>query len=190
MLSLYMFALMPPPALTQRIEDERRNFAEDYKAVKALKPPVHITLYEPFKDLPEAEQDIIGLTPWVERQQPFELELKNFNFFRHSTSPVVYIDVVKNEQLALLHRNFITELKKYTEVEKRNGSYTPHITIGYRDLPVAIFPEIMSVYSRKRFSAKFEVNAIYFWKHDGKNWQILHTFKMGVQPQTTQSSLF
>ena len=72
MLSLYMFALMPPPALTQRIEDERRNFAEDYKAIKALKPPVHITLYEPFKDLPEVEKDIAGLRSWAERQPSFQ----------------------------------------------------------------------------------------------------------------------
>lgn len=185
-----MFAIMPPEKLAIRIDDERKNFAEKYKAIKALKPPVHITLYEPFKEDIEFEEHIMGINPWVERQKPFPVELKNYNFFRHSTSPVIYIDVVKNEALGVLHRTFIEQLKKYLPIERNATKYTPHITIGYRDIPAAIFPEIMHEYSPKRFSASFEVSSIYLWKHNTKNWEIRQEFKMGVTPQPVQNSLF
>jgi 2'-5' RNA ligase len=185
-----MFAIMPPHSLALKIDDERKNFAEKYKCIKALKPPVHITLYEPFKYSYEIEDEIKGIQPWTERQKPFQVELKNFNFFRHSTSPVIYIDVVKNDALTLLHKTFIEQLKKYMPVEKHNSKYTPHFTIGYRDVPAAIFPEIMHEYSKRRFSASFEVSSIYFWKHDGKNWQIQNEFKMGLSSEPVQKALF
>ena len=188
--NLYMFAIMPPQSLAQKIDDERKNFAEKYKCIKALKPPVHITLYDPFKEPVEIEREIMGMQSWAERQRPFEVELKNFNFFRHSTSPVIYIDVVKNDSLSMLHKTFMEQIKKYLFTEKNNNKYTPHITIGYRDVPAAIFPEIMHEYSRRRFSASFEVNSIYFWKHDGKNWQIQNEFKMGLSPEYVQKALF
>lgn len=175
-----MFAIMPPHSLALKIDDERKNFAEKYKCVKALKPPVHITLYEPFKRSSEIEEKISGIQSWAEKQKPFQVDLKNFNFFRHSKSPVVYIDIVKNDSLSMLHESFIEQLKKYMPVEKHNITYTPHFTIGYRDIPPAIFPDIMNEYSKRRFSESFEVKCIYFWKHDGKNWQIQTEFKMGL----------
>jgi 2'-5' RNA ligase len=92
--NLYMFAIMPPHSLALKIDDERKNFAEKYKCIKALKPPVHITLYEPFKSPSKIEQEITDIHSWAERQKPFQVDVKNFNFFRHSASPVIYIDVV------------------------------------------------------------------------------------------------
>ena len=59
--NLYMFAIMPPEAETNEISKERQMFAENYNCFKALKPPVHITLYEPFKTEPDFEKEITGL---------------------------------------------------------------------------------------------------------------------------------
>ncbi len=186
--ALYMFAIMPPPELASRIDNERKIFSENYKCHRALKPPVHITLFEPFKNEPGFEDEITGLQQWAGAQRPFSIELKNFNFFRNRNSPVVYIDVVKNEHLTRLHRSFLTELHQYLEMERNKSQYSPHITIGYRDVPPAIFPEIIKNYSKRPFSASFEVNTVYLWKHDTRNWQVVREFTFG-KPQV-QASLF
>ncbi|MFI5195553.1 MAG: 2'-5' RNA ligase family protein [Chitinophagales bacterium] len=182
MKQLYMFAIMPPPELAVRINSERLLFSEKYKCVKALKPPVHITLYPPFHDTNDFEEKIKGIQRWVEEQTGFFIELMDFNFFKKHNSPVVYIGVVKNDNLNKLHEGFLEQLKNYIPV-KSSGSYTPHFTIGYRDVPSAIFPNIVKEYSTRRFSASFEVSSIYLWKHDGKNWQILNEYKFGTATQ-------
>ena len=184
-----MFAIMPPQKLSARIDDERRNFAEKYKCVRALKQPVHITLFDPFKAYDDVEKEMAKLQTWADRQKPFEVELKNYNYFRHSTKPVIYIDVVKNEQLSAMHLSFLHELDKHMPLEAMTNKYTPHITIGYRDIPVEIFPDIMHDYSKRRFSASFEVSTVYFWKHNGLNWQIQKEFKMGVAAEYVQQQV-
>jgi 2'-5' RNA ligase len=179
---LYMFAIMPPAELAARIHTERQNFAEQYKCVKALKPPVHITLYPPFKHADGLEDTIKGIRNWASLQTKFPVELKNFNFFKNRNSPVIYIDVVANDHLKKLHNEFLDQLKKYMPVE-RPDKYTPHITIGYRDVPPAIFPEIVKAYSPRRFSAAFDVSSIYLWRHDGKNWQVQQEYTFGTDNQ-------
>ena len=188
--NLYMFAIMPPPELATQINKERQVFAENYNCVKALKPPVHITLYDPFKNSDAFEEEIIGMQQWAGNQAPFNVGLKNYNFFKNPVSPVVYIEVVKNDNLTLLHKRFVIELRKYLDIESNsNNKYTPHITIGYRDVPPALFPDIVKNYSKRPFNAVFEVNSIYLWKHDGKNWQIQNEFKLG-KAEHVQTALF
>ena len=174
-----MFVLMPPKNLALKIDDERRTFAEAYKCVKGLKPPVHITLYPPFEKPSEFEEEIKSLQYWVQQQKSFEVTLKDFNFFKPDTSPIIYINVVLNESLNILHKTFIGQLRKYIPIAQDNNEFSPHFTIGYRDIPVALFPEIMKEYSARSFSGSFEVSSIYLWKHDGKKWQILNEFTMG-----------
>lgn len=186
--SLYMFAIMPSSELAEKIHNERINFAEEFGYVKGLKPPVHITLYEPFQ-IPSSETStfetgIRSIQKWADTQQSFEIELKNFNYFDHGLHPVVYIDVVRNNELKALHSGFVKELKRYIEMKKQRDTYRPHITIGYRDIPVQAFKAIREVYSKKRFSAAFNCRSFYLWKHDGKNWQVKHEFLLnGIKEQ-------
>lgn len=185
---LYMFAIMPPEKLAERIHTERMNFAEEYKAVKALKPPVHITLFDPFKIEDDAaslfEEHIAHLKHWANRVPSFEIELRDFSFFENPKSPVIYIDVVKSKQLNELQIEFKKQLKKYIPFENKNQPYRPHITIGYRDVDPKIFPQIKEVYSKKWFRETFECNDICLWRHDGQKWQTIQKYPLnGVQEQ-------
>jgi 2'-5' RNA ligase len=171
-----MFAIMPPADLAARIHNERLLFSEKYHCVKALKPPVHITVYPPFNNSPDFETKIKEIEKWAKQQEAFPVELRDYNYFKNPGSPVVYIAIVNNPALTHLHDAFLDQLQKYMPVEK-HGSYKPHFTIGYRDVPRQLFPHIVSEYSARHFSGSFEVSSIFLWKHDGKNWQIIDEYK-------------
>lgn len=174
--SLYMFAIVPPAALEAQIHNERVIFAEKYNCVKALKPPIHITLFPPFEERPAFENRVAGLASWVAQIAPFKIKLQGFNFFIRE-SPVAYIDVVPNDALQRLRSGFVEELTKYTQVKEFPGPYNPHFTIGYRDIPPDVFPQIVAEYSAKAFDGEFDVNSIYLWKHDRTSWRAVAEYK-------------
>jgi len=184
-----MFAIMPPEKTLRRISSERDIFAVKYNCVRALKPPVHITLYPPFSAPNDIEQSIQKIGKWAETQRPIHIELRNYNYFKNPISPVVYIDVVKNDNLKILQRKFTEQLKKYIKVETTDRPYSPHFTIGYRDVPPAILPTIVEEYSTRRFSESFDFDRIYLWKHDRKNWQVLREFKFLAKPFSWENPL-
>ena len=194
-----MFALMPPEKLSKEIHDERLTFAEEYGFVAALKPPVHITVLPPFKipteDCNAFETKVSGMHEWAHRQSQLTVELNNFNFFDNYGHPVLFIDVVKSPKLIKLRTSFLKQLDHYPWIEKSTLPFKPHITIGYRDIDPAVFPTIREVYARRKFKAAFECDAIYLWKHDGKQWQIFKTFELngeesGEESGEEQLSLF
>ena len=186
--SLYMFAIMPPPELAAKIHNERLNFADEYKFVKALKPPVHITLYPPFPvpvtKAASFEQEAKALQKWADRHAPFDIELRDFNFFSNTRNPVIYIDVIKSEMLKELHSSFLIELKEYMEIERSKDAYKPHFTIGYSDVDPKVLPTIREAYSKRWFREQFRCGSVYLWNHDGKNWQVLQEYALtNVQEQ-------
>jgi 2'-5' RNA ligase len=177
---LYMFAITPPPDLAHAIHQVRLNFSDKYKFKKALKPPVHITLFPPFKiptpTTTSFEQDVQSLKNWSEKLDPFDIQLDDYNFFHNRRSPVLFIDVIRNTQLNKLHTDFLKEFQKYYNFEKPKDTYKPHITIGYRDVTPESFPAIKTDYSKQKFSAVFNCDKFFLWKHDGQNWQVLQEF--------------
>jgi 2'-5' RNA ligase len=175
--SLYMFAIMPPQGLAEEIDNIRHQFAENFKCYKALKPPVHITLFPPFKTTGDIEQRILPLQKWTGQQLPFILHLNNFSFFENRKSPVLFIDVIKNDALKNLHSGFLRQIKLYMPgIEIEKAQYHPHFTIGYRDISPEMMPEIKKAYTQRNFTASFEVKSIYLWKHDSVNWKTRHEF--------------
>lgn len=169
---LYMFAIMPPAELAAEIHNERLLFAQKYHAYKALKPPVHITLYPPFDGNDGFGDRAEELRDWMARQDRISVELKDYSYFKNRRSPVVYIDIVENPGLDDLYHKFVKELARLMPTEE-SGNYKPHFTIGYRDVPPALFPEIKEEYSKRTFHGSFEIRSIFLWKHDRKQWQIL-----------------
>jgi 2'-5' RNA ligase len=178
---LYMMALMPPPDLTERIETIRKSFAEAYQCKAALKPPVHITLYPPYKESEAHEQELKRtLSRWCSGQQAFNVFLKGFNAFKQNG--VIFIDVETSQPLKDLHKGFTTEMTKLLEPEIKNRqAFHPHITIGYRDIPPALFAEAMKDYLPQKFKASCAIDAVYFWRHNGKYWETIEAFPFQKQ---------
>ncbi len=177
---LWLIALVPPLDVAKRIDDIRQEFAANFNCVKALKPPVHLTLYTLLK-LHDADMDAqIGkLRNWVSVQPRFRLELKNFNFFENAKSPVVYIDVVANADLKAFNTGITRELKKLFGLEDLSKqTFRPHFTIGYRDISPEIFPQVKQAYNRRTFGAVFKVEHVVVFRHNRRQWVELHSLPL------------
>ena len=192
-----MFAILPPEDVAQRIQNERLHFAERYNCVKALKPPVHITIYPPFEEKESFEKEITSMQQWVATQNAFHINVKNYNYFKNRFSPVVYIDVEENKNLQGFGKGFVTRLRKYIHVKTGFGTFKPHFTIGYRDVPPTLLPAIIDYYTERTFTASFNVDSIFLWRHSGKNWETIQEFKLEIgitagefQESVTQLPLF
>ena len=194
--NLYMFAIVPPGDLSKKIDDLKKQFASNFDTLKALKVPVHITLYPPFKATADMEEKVKQLEPWTINQDIFELYLKNFDFFENKKNSVVFINIEKSKELTVLHANFTKQLKKllpFLHDPKTKTTFHPHITIAYRDVPPEKMPEIKRMYINRIFEASFIVDTIYLWKHNGKYWETITSFKMKSAPNNisdAQGSLF
>jgi len=190
--ALYMFAIVPPANLADKLNDVRNEFSSQFGFYQALKPPVHITLLKPFK-IPSAisgafERYISRIQDWAGGQLPFRVDLCNYNFFDNTHHPVVYIEVQKSEQVNAFHNSFTKELISYRLTKRASRSYIPHITVGYRDVTPAAFPAIRRHYTRQLFSHSFICQSFCLWKHDGKRWQEVRKFFLGAQKE--QLALF
>lgn len=176
---LYMLAIMPPPELMKEIEGIRQQFADAYNCKAALKPPVHITLIPPFKTGVSIEDELRNdLSNWSETKVAFAVKLKNFDVFRRNQ--VVFIHVEPSLQLRAFQRELEDKFRQnYRHVEiKTYDDYSPHITIGYRDIPRDLFRPAAIEYLAKSFSATFAVDRFYLWKHNSIKWQVLHTIEL------------
>jgi 2'-5' RNA ligase len=179
---LFMFAIMPPAEVSNKIDIERKLFAEKYNCIKALKPPVHITLYPPFEQNEDVRSKVASLHQWASTQVSFPISLHDFGFFKNKLNPVVYIEVQKNPPLGQFHHALVAQLERYMQVIK-SKTYTPHFTIGYRDVPPDLMPTIERDYAHRSFNVSFNVNSFFLWRHDGKNWQILDEYNLGKDNQ-------
>lgn len=184
---LYMFAIMPPQSLSAEIHEQRIDFFKKSRFTTASKPPVHITLFDPFEieadEAPEFESRIDFLQRWAERQRRFQVRLQNYNFFNNPRRPAAYMDVLKNFQLKQLQARFLDELKKYVGTVKRYTAHKPHVTIGYKNEPV-----VTEGHKQQGFQASFECNTFFLWRHNRNNWQIVKEFKLNGADE--QQSLF
>jgi 2'-5' RNA ligase len=188
---LYMMAIVPPADLSERIVTIKKEFAEAYSCKAALKPPVHITLYPPYKEFddhePEAKKVLSG---WVCLQPNFKLKIKGFDAFK--SNGVIFLNLEKNEELKQLHKGFTTQMTKLLRPEIKNSQpYHPHITIGYRDIPKEVFPQAVKDFLPRKFEAEFPVEHVYFWRHNGKNWETIAAFPLAVNGSSkAQATLF
>lgn len=173
----YLFVIEPPKELADEIHKIRVAFAEKYNCKAALKPPVHITLLPNYWAVARTEAKVLSLDAWAATIQPFEMQLRDFGTF--PTNGVVFIDVEKSPQLANLHKGLsIVKDMLPSGTIRAVGSLNPHITIGYRDIPKEQYEAAATAYMQKTFDAAFTVNSFQLWKHNGKRWETLHTFKM------------
>src|SRR5438874_7853693 len=107
--NLYFIAIVPPDEICEAVTTIKQDFADHFKSKKALKVIPHITLKAPFKF---PVQDHTELLRWFESTpvfvHPFQQELKNFGCFANKRNPVIFIEPVMNESLAMLQKNVIS----------------------------------------------------------------------------------
>lgn len=186
MTALYLIAILPPEDLSRQIHEIRVQCSEKFGVQKALKPPVHITLYRPFKMDESYESKMIRLLQAaVSGQRPFRQDLENFEAF---DMHAVVIRALKNPEIMKLQRAVASVFRK-NNIDKlptgsRNTSFRPHLTIAYRDILPEMFPLIWQEYKDARFKRSFTADHFSLLKHDGKQWNLMKDMKLsGVNVQ-------
>lgn len=184
MRNLYLIATVPPEDISEEIDNIRKEFSRNYKCYAALKPPVHLTLREPFKlEIQEEAKLLRTLKGLSLRNQPFTQTLQNFDKFHKD---VIYIKVEKVpllNQLKIDIKNLIKTHFPLTEKEKH--TFKPHITIAYKDIPKDSFDIAFGEYQKITYSKQFVCNHFVLFKHDGKQWNKFADYKLEGLPQQT-----
>lgn len=163
MKKMYFIAIYPD----QKIIDEIRVFKEDlalnFANSKALTNDAHITLAPPFSREIELEEDIHTAFQKIDTTiSPFEMMLNGFGSFPNPANPVLYVKPEENEYLKQLYLN----VKEKFSFER--DSFSPHVTVGYRNLTFENFLKAWEVYEDKNYKTKFIVDKILLLRHDGK----------------------
>ncbi|HEY1023996.1 MAG TPA: 2'-5' RNA ligase family protein [Sphingobacteriaceae bacterium] len=179
MKSLYLVAILPPEDLSYQIDEIRKECSERYHVYKALKPPVHITLYRPVWMEDSNEKQFSLLMKQVGSEvDPFTQEIENFGAF---AMQVVYINALKNPGLLDL-RSRITSVFRNHKIDPKvtngNSAFNPHFTIAYRDVLPDVFQKIWDEYKNRKFKRQFRVYEFSLLKHDGKRWNLLENFSL------------
>jgi len=174
--AIHMWAVVPPSPIAEEIDALRHEFSAAYNAYKALKPPVHLTLYKPFR-APEMRlmQHINEFEALLSSLPPFTLTLHGFDFFEHQKSPVVFIGVQPNDMLDELNWRLCRQTIALLDLPAGNTRFHPHFTIGYRDVSPRLFPQVKEAYGLRPYDATFDVSSISLFRHNGLSWELIRT---------------
>lgn len=178
-MSLYFIALVPNEEINKKVKGMKEEMAEKFEASHALKLPAHITLQPPFK-LNEKEEDLLlkELNRVSGNFSPFELELSGFGSF---SSRVIFVKIKDPQPVQNIYNELQKELRMFLPGESPvTGDFHPHITIATKDLDQAIYPNAWKEFRQREFSAKFPVNKLFLFRHEGKGWRIIKEFNFSL----------
>ena len=179
-LNLYLIALLPPPALRERVRLLKEELRNRYGSGHALKSPAHITLQMPFRLEPEAEGLLIKLLEgFGGLQQPFLMELQGFGCF---PPRVLFIRIGDPGPVTALESALRLALAKETalEIPPSDLPFHPHMTIATRDLEEPAFKRAWAEFKDRPFREVFEASSLFLLKHNGQSWGIFREFRFGA----------
>jgi 2'-5' RNA ligase len=174
-MNMYYIAILAPEDINMEVLKWKNFFREKFGCTTALKSPAHITLIPPFWMSPELENDLIdAIKEFSNNQKRFNIQLKDFSAFNPK---VIFVDVLKNENLESLHtafNAFILHQNKYP-VKKDDRGFHPHITLATRDLYKKAFFEAWEIFRSKKYEADWPAMGISLLRHNKKNWDVIFT---------------
>jgi 2'-5' RNA ligase len=176
----YFIALVPPEPLLSEIAALKKEISETYNTKSALRSPPHITLHMPFEW--KIEKQVALVEKLHEFKFPHEIEIV-LNGFSCFEPKVVFIDVVKNDDLNALQKQLVQFMKLHFNIHNQVNeirAYHPHLTIAFRDLKKTDFYKMMQEYKDKSFHSAFVSGDFCLLKHNGKAWDSFETFKFSL----------
>lgn len=175
--SRFFIALLPPQHIQNYANDIKRRFADNYASRSAQKSPPHITLQPPFE---WADTDVSILEDYLNKfthvQKPVPVTLDGFAAF---APRVIYINVVQTPELMSLQVNLMRYVEKslgIVDKNYQNRSFTPHITVAFRDLTKQNFKAAWSEFEKQKLHFEFISNELTLLLHDGKRWNVKTKF--------------
>lgn len=176
--SVYFLAIVPPQKIQAEVTQLKVLIAERFHSKHALKSPPHITLHMPFKwkdsKLSQLKNAIAKMNKEVES---FRVELNGFNFFEPR---VIYVDVIKNQELNELREKVVNVCRKDLKLDNANYKgrpFRPHMTIGFRDLRKPQFYEAKRYFDSREYQGVFKAKEVTLLKYDGIRWNTTDLLK-------------
>lgn len=174
MSDLFFIAIIPSEPVFSEIHALKVEVSEKFGSAHALKSPPHITLHMPFKwkdsRIGELNSVINELnSDW----DSFDADLNGFDFFEPR---VVFVNVMKNENLEILQKKVVAICRKQLKLANANykdRAFHPHVTIGFRDLKKPDFYLARDYYSSRKYEATFQVSEVTLLRHTGKEWEVI-----------------
>lgn len=177
--SLYFWAILPPEEIAAEVDALRQEIAARFDTKRALRLPVHLTIYPPFR---VRKEDFLlmekGVIEWLYHQGSFEIGLDGFGFF-NKRNPVAFVHVSLNSALKAFERNFVKKVNELLNISKAAGGFNPHMTLAQQDLDRKHLPALKEFLSGQSFHAAFEVHDLCLFRHDGKVWSVEARYAVG-----------
>ncbi|PSN10061.1 2'-5' RNA ligase [filamentous cyanobacterium CCT1] len=175
----FFVALLPSQALQDEITTIKHDIWQRFGSKAALRSPPHITLQPPFLwPLVEVNQLEHCLEAFARTQSAVPVRLKSYSAF---APRVIYIDVVQTPGLMAVQAAIAAHLEKTCGIVDRVGktrSFTPHVTVGFRDLSPATFRLAWPEFEQRPFAAEFVASALTLLHHDGERWKVFSEFSL------------
>jgi 2'-5' RNA ligase len=173
----YFIGILPPADICEKVESIKQELLKEHNLRGALRSPAHITLHRPFEWREDKEQELLDLLGIFTPKKKFQITLKNFNCFQPR---VIYVDVVKNDELTdlyyLLRGHAKRQMGLFNEDENERG-FQPHVTIAFRDLKKQLFYKLWERFEKREFAAEFEFKGLCLFKLQNK-WEVLREFNI------------
>lgn len=175
----FFVALLPPQPVQDEITAIKQEIWQRFGSKAALKSPPHVTLQPPFlwplAETPELERH---LEAFAQTQPAVPVQLKGYSAF---APRVIYIDVAQTARLMAVQAAIAAYLEETCGIVDRVGKtrpFTPHVTVGFRDLSPAAFRQAWAAFESRPFVAEFAAQALTLLRHDGHIWQIFSEFPL------------
>ena len=173
--SLFFIALQPPPEIQEYVTKIKQYFADRYRSRAALKSPPHITLQPPFELAASISTLEEYLGTFASGKQSVPVTLEGFSAF---PPRVIYVNVLKTDQLLALQADLIVQMEKLGVVDRvsKTRPYAPHITVAFRDLTKQNFRVAWSEFEFQQLHFEFTATHLTLLLHDGTRWNISAEF--------------
>jgi 2'-5' RNA ligase len=167
----YFLAIIPSEPIREEVKSIKTHFLDKYGCKAPLRSPGHITLHMPFSRKVSKEARLIEtLGNMAFNEESFDMTLNGFGAFAPRT---IYIAVDKSQALMDLQKRVVRCAKRELSLfnsEYKDRAYHAHMTVAFRDLKKAVFPQAWAEFKDRPFNAKFTVSSFWLLKHDGKQW--------------------
>jgi 2'-5' RNA ligase len=173
---MFYFALLCPEPVDHRVQVLKQWVRDQHGAKAALKSPAHITVVPPFWWSAAAIDSLASFAANFQHSPDvLHIRLKGFG---HFGKKVIYVRVVDNITLTLLHESFSRYMKPLLEklVKEESNRFSPHVTIASRDLSPSAFVETWSFLSKQDFDADMKISDISLMMLRDGLWEVFRSF--------------
>jgi 2'-5' RNA ligase len=133
----------------------------------------------PFRYKEKKEKDLIEkLKQFSAGQNELFISLNSFGAFEPRT---IFIAVQQSTELCAFQKSLAFFVKKELglfNVNYKDKGYHAHMTVAFRDLKKALFPEAWAEFKDQAFTGSFKADNFWLLKHDGRQWQRHMEFRL------------